>query len=50
MKNQKKGRGWFLLPLLLALPVAAGMAYVLVRYGKEISDLVLAAFKVVVVR
>ena len=52
-KNEKrtKGRGrWFLMPLLLACPMAAGLIYVWIRYGQTLSDLLLAACKVVVTR
>ena len=49
----KQGRrpGRFLLAaLLLALPVAAGLAYVTIAYGSRIHELVLAGCKVVIVR
>ena len=50
-KQQKRGsRGWLLLPLWYALPVAAGLAFVFWKYGRQIFLLVQAACKVVVVR
>ncbi len=45
-----RGRGWWLLPVGIVLPFAAGLTYVLIRYGHLLYTLVQAGCKVVVVR
>jgi len=51
MKKKKNGQaGWFLVPVLIALPVIAGLIYTYIKYGQTISELLLAACKVVIIR
>ena len=51
MEKKGNGRGlWFLVPVLMALPVVAGLVYVMIHYGQMIQELLLAACKVVIVR
>ena len=51
MEKKGNGRGlWFLVPVLMALPVVAGLVYVMIHYGQTIQELLLAACKVVIVR
>lgn len=51
MEKKKNGRAkWFLVPLLMAIPIAAGLIYTYFTYGHTIKDLLLAACKVVMVR
>ena len=51
MSTEKKrpGKGIWLMPLLLALPVLAGMALFALRYGPLIVKLINAAVKATVV-
>ena len=51
MNKKKHGQTWwFLIPVVFALPVIAGLIYTYVTYGKTISEMLLAACKVVIIR
>ncbi len=51
MNKRKNGRKkWFFVPVLMTIPVAAGLIYTYIVYSKTIKDLLLAACKVVMVR
>ena len=51
MNKKKNGQTWwFLIPVVFALPVIAGLIYTYVTYGKTISEMLLAACKVVIIR
>ena len=47
--QKRPGRGVWLMPLLLALPILAGMAFFALRYGPTIVKLINAAVKATVV-
>ena len=51
MTTEKKrpGKGIWLAPVLLALPILAGMAFVALRFGPLIIKLINAAVKAMVV-
>lgn len=49
MKNKRRMRIW-LLPLLLALPMAAGLGFVAARYGQTVRNLIHVAVKLVVTK
>ena len=49
MAKRRRGMTW-LLPLLLALPVAAGLGFAAVRYGAKIQNLIQVAIKLVVIK
>ncbi|MBQ8161160.1 MAG: hypothetical protein IJ083_10455 [Clostridia bacterium] len=44
------GKGWLLMPVLLASPVVGGVIWALLTYGEKIQELVNAAAKVGVMR
>ena len=48
-ENKRPGKGVWLMPLLLALPILAGMAFVAFRFGPVIVKLINAAVKAMVV-
>ena len=51
MNKKKNGQTWwFLIPVVFALPVIAGLIYTYVTYGETISEMLLAACKVVIIR
>ena len=48
-EKERPGRGVWLMPFLLALPILAGMAFIALRYGPTIVKLINAAAKATVV-
>jgi len=48
-ENRKPGKGIWLAPVLLALPILAAMAFVAIRFGPLIAKLINAAVKATVV-
>jgi len=48
-EKERPGRGVWLMPFLLALPILAGMAFIALRYGPTIVKLINAAVKATVV-
>ena len=48
-EEKRPGKGIWLMPFLLALPILAGMAFIALRYGPMIVKLINAAVKATVV-
>ena len=49
MKSKQRIRLW-LMPVLMALPVAAGLGFFAVRYGQTVRNLIHVAIKLVVTK
>ena len=48
--QKKQGRFMWLTPILLALPVAAGIGYASIRFGETIQNLIHVAIKLAVTK
>ncbi|MBR2823960.1 MAG: hypothetical protein IKE24_09765 [Clostridia bacterium] len=48
--KKKAGSLMWLTPILLALPVAAGLGFVWIRYGEQVRNLIQVAIKLVVTK
>jgi hypothetical protein len=48
-ENRKPGKGIWLAPVLLALPILAGMVFIALRFGPLIVKLINAAVKATVI-
>lgn len=49
-KQQKTGKGYWLVPFLFALPLVIALLWVSLTYGETLGELILAGCKVVLVR
>lgn len=49
IKEKKRGRGVWLMPVLLAIPFLAVMAWLTIRFGPDLLRILSAAVKTVVV-